>query len=122
MYGIINRNSSSGFARTPRIKRALRKYSSVDSSLSSEKSDDDDDDEFDEEDDEDDDDEEDSNNIHANMSYEFTKFMEDPTIKEGTSKNTLLGTSKAGSHELHIGMSMKIQRHTDFIHIVSEEN
>ena len=58
----------------------MRKYSSIDSSISSDKSDEDDDD-----DDEDDEDEDfdDPNHFDASMSYEFTKFMDDPSIREG---------------------------------------
>ena len=80
------RNSSSGiYSKTPRIKRQIRKYSSVDSSISDDEEDDDDDDEEDDDDDdiEIDADDDDHQDFNARMSIEFTKFMDDPRIKEG---------------------------------------
>lgn len=62
----------------------MRKYSSIDSSISSDKSyDDDDDDDEDDEDEDEDEDFDDPNHFDASMSYEFTKFMDDPSIREG---------------------------------------
>jgi hypothetical protein len=63
----------------------MRKYSSIDSSISSDKSDDDEDEDLDEIDE----DENDPNDFDASLSYEFAKFMEDPLIREGQSKNSL---------------------------------
>lgn len=107
------------FNKSPRIKRSLRKNSSY-SSINSEKSDaeddddDEDDDEYDDEDDDEDDDDEeededyevevidmegadrgnnpegDPNFFNARCSYEFTQFMQDPNIKEGSSNQNLL--------------------------------
>lgn len=62
----------------------------MDSSESSDKSDDEDDEDEDEEDED-----EDPNEFDASMSYEFTKFMEDPTIREGQSKNTIINSDVA---------------------------
>lgn len=69
----------------------------MDSSSSSEKSDDEEDDEFDVEIDEED---EDINNLDASMSYEFTKFLDDPKINVGASKNTLIGSKKTVTMDL----------------------
>jgi len=79
----ISSSSDFNLTKSPRIKR---RYSSLDSSFDSENSDDDDEDEDNIEIQEVDD----QIHLEANVSYEFTKFMEDPLIHEGRSKHTML--------------------------------
>lgn len=87
-------------AKTPVLKR-YRRSSDIDSSLSSDKSEEDENEAVDEDDDDDDDEEElfeedddldgfDDEKLEANISYEFTNFMNDPGIKEGESKATII--------------------------------
>ncbi len=74
------RGSELRLSKSPRLKRLMhqRKFSSLDSSVSSDKSDDDDDDD----DDEDDDDLEIDigDNYDDSLTYDFTKFMDDPKV------------------------------------------
>ena len=103
---------STGFqqAKTPRLRS---RFSSLDSSFDSEDSEN-----SEEEGDEGEADEE--VHLEANVSYEFTRFMEDPRITEGRSKHTMLLLPQASFAHLPVQRSLQPKRTTDFIKIVTE--